>query len=91
MTNEIEPTDRDSVLWQAKKESDWLEEWIPSLQKNLKELKEIIEKEKELSDRGLYEELDSWNDNRDYYSSEDDIYNVLEEWYEEVFNKGELK
>jgi hypothetical protein len=42
-----------------------------------------------LSDRGLYEKLDSWNDNRDYYSSEDDIYNVLEEWYEEVFNKGE--
>ncbi len=89
MTKEIEKMDRYQVIINARSEIDMLETWIPRLQANLNELKDILEKEKEFSDLNLNYKLKSWWECKDYHNEDDnELYDVLDEWYGEI-TKGE--
>jgi hypothetical protein len=86
----IESVDRDQVIGTAKAELERLEAWILDLQKDIKDLKEVLYKENTLSDIDLYRELESWDENKYCYSEDyNDLNKVLEEWYEEVFSNIE--
>lgn len=82
---EVEKMDRDIVIIKARDEIAMLENWIPRLQANLKELEDILEKEIEWSDIDLYHKLESWRECKDYYNEDDnELYDVLEEWISEI-------